>query len=256
MSVVAIGDIHGNSEALADLLAQVLPQMKVEDTLVFLGDYIDRGPDSRGCVDLIIRLRKQYPFQVVTLLGNHEQWMLRSLSDPTQHSWLVGMDALETITNYSEEAALAIAQAIEEHGARLFTLRIPLPYDLFFGAMPVEHLEFFRQLKPCYRQQGVIYVHGGIDSDGSLDRLDVNTYVWGTPGFPEDYSGNDVVVYGHRNDAIIREDGRVEPRVGTNNTYGIDTIAHGILTALRMPDGRVFQSRRIRGSHDHPCRAE
>ena len=246
MPVIAIGDIHGNSGALADLLEQVVPQMKSEDSLVFLGDYIDRGPDSRGCVDLIIRLKKKSSFQVVTLLGNHEQWMLRSWSDPTQHAWLVGMDALETINNYSEEAALAIAQSIKEYGVRLFTLRVPLPYDLFFGAMPVEHLEFFQQLKPCYRQHGVIYVHGGIAHDGSLDGGDVDTYVWGTSGFPEEYSGSDAVVYGHRNDAIIRDAGRIEPRIGSNNTYGIDTIAHGVLTALRMPDGCVFQSRRTR----------
>ncbi len=216
-------------------------------TMVLLGDYIDRGPDSRGCVDLILRLRKESPFQVVTLLGNHEQWMLRSFEDPTHHAWLVSMDTLETITNYSEEAAQAMAQTMQEYGLRLFTLRIPLPYGLFFGAMPVEHLEFFRQLKPCFRQEGVIYVHGGIDNDGSPDRLDVDSYVWGPPGFPEEYSGSDVVVYGHRNNAVLREDGRVEPRVGSNRTYGIDTISHGILTALRMPDGYVFQSRRIRG---------
>jgi calcineurin-like phosphoesterase family protein len=245
MSVVAIGDVHGHSEALADLLEQVLPQMSSEDTLVFLGDYIDRGPDSRGCIDLIIRLQQESPFQVVTLLGNHEQWMLRSFADPRQHAWLVGMDAVETITNYSEEAALAVAQAIQEHGIRLFTLRIPLPYDLFFGAMPPEHLEFFQQLKPWHCQQGVIYVHGGIGNDGLLDPRDSDTYVWGTPHFPEDYSGSDAVVYGHRNDAVIREDGSIEPRIGSNKTYGIDTIAHGVLTALRMPDGCVFQSRRM-----------
>jgi serine/threonine protein phosphatase 1 len=247
MSVVAIGDIHGNSEALADLLQQVVPQMKSQDCLVFLGDYIDRGPDSRGCIDRILRLKKESPFQVVTLLGNHEQWMLRSFSDPTRHGWLVGMDAVETITNYSEAAALAIAQAIQKYGARLFTLRIPLPYHLFFDALPPEHLEFFQQLKPWHQQQGVICVHGGIDQDGRLDPEDVDTYAWGTPGFPEDYSGSDAVVYGHQNNPVIREDGRIEPRIDSNRTYGIDTISHGVLTALRLPEGQVFQSRRREG---------
>ena len=105
MSVIAIGDIHGNSEALEDLLAQVVPEMRPDDTLVFLGDYIDRGPDSKGCIEQILRLKVRAHFPVVTLMGNHEQWMLRSLSDSTQHSWLIAMDALETIKSYSEEAA-------------------------------------------------------------------------------------------------------------------------------------------------------
>jgi serine/threonine protein phosphatase 1 len=243
MAVIAIGDIHGHSDALADLLDQVLPQMTSQDTLIFLGDYIDRGPDSRGCVDRILRLKKESPFEVVTLLGNHEQWMLRSFSDPTQHGWLVSMDAEPTVANYSDEAALALTRAVQEHGLRLFTLRMPLPYHLLVEAMPEEHLEFFQQLKPWHRQQGVIYAHAGVGSDGLEDTVDVNTFIWGPPDFPDEYSGGDAVVYGHHNNAAIREDGAIMPRVGSNMTYGIDTISHGVLTALRMPDGCVFQSR-------------
>lgn len=241
MSVIAIGDIHGNSEALKDLLAKVVPEMHRHDTLVFLGDYIDRGPDSRGCVDEIIRLKRESPFTVITLLGNHEQWMLRCLHDPTRHSWLIGMDALETIQNYSEEAARQIAKALDEYGARLFTLRITLPYDVFFNAMPREHLEFFQRLQPYYRERDVLCVHGGVDLEGAIDPPDVNTCVWGPTGFPEEYSGADSVVYGHRNNAIVNDDGSVQPRIGPNKTYGIDTISHGVLTALRLPDGKVFQ---------------
>jgi serine/threonine protein phosphatase 1 len=242
MSVIAIGDIHGQSEALEDLLAHILPEMRREDVLVFLGDYIDRGPDSRRCVERIIRLKAESPFSVITLLGNHEQWMLRSLADATKHSWLIGMDALETIKNYSEEAARQIAKALDEYGARLFTMRIALPYDLFFGAMPREHLDFFLHLQPYYREQGVICVHGGIDLDGAVDPVDVNTCVWGPTGFPEEYLGEDAVVYGHRNNAMINDDGSTQPCIGSNKTYGIDTISHGILTALRLPDGTIFQS--------------
>ena len=58
MATVAVGDIHGNLLALDDLLNKVLPTLARDDTLVFLGDYIDRGPDSRGCLERIIRDRK------------------------------------------------------------------------------------------------------------------------------------------------------------------------------------------------------
>jgi|SRR5438270_5256435 len=97
MSTVAVGDIHGNVLALDDLLAQIVPAMRPEDTLVFLSDYIDRGPDTRGCVDRIVRLKVEADFAVVTLLGNHEQWMLKSLVDRTSHSWVIGMEAFDTI---------------------------------------------------------------------------------------------------------------------------------------------------------------
>jgi serine/threonine protein phosphatase 1 len=242
MSVIAIGDIHGQSEALRDLLVQILPELRQEDTLVFLGDYIDRGPHSRECVDQIIRLKAESPCPVITLLGNHEQWMLRSLNDPTRHSWLIGMDALETIKNYSEEAASQIAKALDEYGARLFTMRIALPYHLFLHAMPREHLEFFLHLETYYREDGIICVHGGVDLEGIVDPVDVNTCVWGPSGFPEEYSGEDAVVYGHRHNAVVNDDGSIQPCIGSNKTYGIDTISHGVLTALRLPDGKIFQS--------------
>jgi serine/threonine protein phosphatase 1 len=98
MSLIAIGDIHGNIRALDDLLERVLPELSGGDTLVFLGDYIDRGPNVRECVDRIIELQERSGFSVITLLGNHEDWMLKSYRDHTAHSWIVGMESFETIS--------------------------------------------------------------------------------------------------------------------------------------------------------------
>lgn len=242
MSVIAIGDLHGNLEALNSLLAQIVPEMRPDDTLVFLGDYIDRGPDAKGCIERILRLKRESIFPVVTLMGNHEQWMLRSLSDSTQHSWLIAMDAFATIKSYSEEAARHFEQALEEYGARLFTVRIPLPYSAFFDAMPPEHLEFFRQLKPYHQDGDVVWAHGGVPLEGLVHPVDAYECVWGAPGFPRHYSGAETIVYGHWNNAAVGADGSVQPYILPNHTYGIDTISHGVLTALRLPDGRVFQS--------------
>ncbi len=242
MSVIAIGDIHGNSNALDDLLKQVLPELRPGDSLVFLGDYIDRGPDTKGSIERILQLKRASPFPVVTLMGNHEQWMLRSLTDATRHSWLIAMDALETVKSYSEEVAVHFQQALDEYGARLFTLRIPLRYREFFDAMPPEHLQFFRELKPYHQADGVMCVHGGVELEGVVQPLDLNVCVWGPPGFPSEYSGADTIIYGHWNNALVEEDGSVQPCILPNRTYGIDTISHGVLTALRLPDGRIFQS--------------
>ncbi len=92
MSTVAVGDIHGNLPALDDVIGQLRAEIDVDDTVVFLGDYIDRGPDSKGCVDAILAFRAERSAQVVCLCGNHEDWLLRTLRDPTRHSWLLGMD--------------------------------------------------------------------------------------------------------------------------------------------------------------------
>jgi len=104
MATIAVGDIHGNLRALDDLLCKVLAELKPEDVLVFLGDYIDRGSDSRGCLERIVRLREDADFQVLALQGNHEYWMLRSFRDHTRHYWLLGLEAFQTIASYSVEA--------------------------------------------------------------------------------------------------------------------------------------------------------
>ena len=243
MSVIAVGDIHGQSIALRGLLTQIVPELRPSDTLVFLGDYIDRGFDSRGCIDEILHLRSCSQFKVITLMGNHEQWMLRSLHDPTKHSWLIAMDALPTIASYSEQVAVLMAQALEEHGARLLTLRLPLPYCAFFDAMPREHFEFFRQLEYFHAEPGIICAHGGVELNGDSSAVDMNCFTWGPSGFPEEYSGAEAVIYGHHNNAVVSDDGSIRPCIGANNTFGIDTIAHGVLTAIRLPEGDVFQSR-------------
>ena len=78
MSTIAIGDIHGNLRALEDLLSRITPELNAGDTVVFLGDYIDRGPDAKGCIQTILDFRRTTNGRVVTLLGNHEEWMLRT----------------------------------------------------------------------------------------------------------------------------------------------------------------------------------
>lgn len=242
MATVAVGDLHGNSAALEGLLSQIVPHMRSDDRIVFLGDYIDRGPDSRGCIEQILRLRNEERFQVITLMGNHEQWMLRTLHDYTCHSWLVGMEAIPTIRSYSPKAANELSLALEEHGVRLFTYKMPLPYESFFNAMPSEHVEFFQQLEVFHRSPDVLCVHGGADLAGDLDPDNPDTFVWGPVGFPEDYTGAAPVVYGHRHNAVADTDGVVRPCIGVNLTYGIDSSEHNVLTAMRFPDERVFQS--------------
>ena len=79
MATIAIGDVHGNLAALRDLLEKL--RGEAADTLVFLGDYIDRGPDSKGCIDTILALPGSRRGDVVCLRGNHEEWLLKTRAD-------------------------------------------------------------------------------------------------------------------------------------------------------------------------------
>jgi serine/threonine protein phosphatase 1 len=244
MSTIAIGDIHGNLGALDDLLGQLAAQLNGRDTVVFLGDYIDRGSDSCGCIERILEFRSASPSAVVTLLGNHEDWLLRSVTDPTRHSWILGMEAFPTITSYSGAAAGRLRSAIEELGSRVVTERTELPYDAFIGALPDTHLEFLKELQLFHRVGNTVFVHGGLDPCvGPVEQQDKETLLWGTDEFPTTYVGPDLVVYGHHNDAILDGNGWPKPRFSTS-AIGLDTISHGVLTAVGLPEGRIFQSAR------------
>ena len=245
MAVIAVGDIHGNLAALNDLLHKVTPEVGSGDTVVFLGDYIDRGPDAKGCIERILELRRSTEAEVVGLMGNHEQWMLESSRDFTRHSWILGMEAMATIESYSAQAAEAIRQRMAELGPQVILEKVRLPYEGFFEAIPAEHREFLAGLRTFFRAPEGVMVHGGVDpAKGKAEAQAIDALLWGAEGFPDQYDGEDTIVYGHANNAVLDEKGWPHPRM-VGRTYGLDTIAHGVLTALRLPDGAIVQSRRL-----------
>ncbi len=244
MATFAVGDIHGNLEALEEVLAQLRASACRDDTIVFLGDYIDRGPDSRGCIDAILAFRDRTAATLVCLLGNHEDWLLRTLRDYGRHSWLLGMEAFDTIRSYSAEGAGSLREAASEAGPDLLVGNRRLPYDAFFDSVPADHLRFFEGLQLYYQGADCVCAHGGLDSSaGRIDQQARDALLWGAGAFPDDYAGAEVVVYGHRNNATLSADLWPGPTT-VGRTIGIDTISHGVLTAIRLPDRRLFQSAR------------
>jgi serine/threonine protein phosphatase 1 len=151
MATIAVGDVHGNLEALDDLLRQLRSVVSGADVVVFLGDYIDRGPNSKECVDAILALQHDIAAEVVCLCGNHEDWFLRTRRDYHQHSWLLGMEAFDTIRSYSPGAARALRQAASNAGAELYLSRCALPYEAFFECVPQAHIDFFESLRSYYQ---------------------------------------------------------------------------------------------------------
>jgi serine/threonine protein phosphatase 1 len=247
MSTIAIGDVHGNRAALDDLLAKISPDLSSADEVIFLGDYIDRGPDSKGCVDAILEFKARVPSLVVCLMGNHEDWFLKTRDDYREHSWLLAMDAVPTISSYSAEAADAISRAMMAARRELFKGTVTLPYESLFEAIPKAHAEFFDGLVRWHENDDCIAAHAGIDTRGKpLASQPSKALVWGWSdgGFPRSYAGKKVVVYGHRNNAVLDGDDWPSPNI-RGRTVGLDTISHGVLSAFRMPDNHVIQSARF-----------
>ena len=155
------------------------------------------------------------------------------------------MEAFETVRSYSATVAVRLREEVEKLGPRLIFDHVALPYEMFFELVPEEHMTFLNSLKTFYRTVDAVCVHGGMSPDGGpVEEQSSGHLVWGADGFPHRYDGEDSIFYGHADNPVLDVRGWPHPRV-VGRTYGLDTISTGVLTALRLPDGLVFQSNRF-----------
>ncbi len=170
MRVLAIGDIHGCSAMLDDLLAWVAPTPA--DLVVTLGDYVDRGPDTRGVLDRLLRLRREVP--TVCLRGNHEVMMLaaRDGGRDDKKMWL-SVGGVEALGSYGPSPG------------RTGTL----------ADVPAEHWDFLDNgLVPYHETDTHIFVHAGLDPALPLaEQTDEVLYWQFLPAALEHESGKRVV---------------------------------------------------------------
>jgi serine/threonine protein phosphatase 1 len=153
----AIGDIHGDLVALATLFDR-LPPLVAEDTIVFLGDYIDRGPDSAGVVRWIRELGKRIPAKIVCLRGNHEDAWIQVAEEGWPEFILPrGNGCLEAYRSFMN---LATPDENEVPTAE--------EYEQMLGAkfFPPDVLEWMKSLPYFYEDEHAIYVHAGIKREG------------------------------------------------------------------------------------------
>jgi serine/threonine protein phosphatase 1 len=240
----AIGDIHGHALKLHQLLVQLSAAgMTDEDTLVFLGDYVDRGPDTREVLDTLIHLRETHP-NAVFLRGNHEQMMLdaRARYDPT---WArsANADSLDRDVHWFAVGGAQTLQSYRDAGAK--------PDGRWWSLVPESHWQFMVDSRMELITDRFHFVHAGVLPDGEdweYADLGVDPRLWIREPFLSSSSdfGGRVVVYGH---TPIRSG---HPVVRWNQ-IGLDTGAAygGPLTAVRLDsDGpydpasvRIFQAR-------------
>src|SRR5690348_5858349 len=151
MRTYVVGDIHGRCAQLLNLL-DMLPRDPANDTLVFLGDLIDRGADAPGCVDHIVKLCRENPERVICLRGNHEQMLLDFLEGQST-IWLKPVIGGErTFEQYTHHPVRVQSEADVEEMRRIFE-----------ESFPSEHLEFMQGLPFYHEDEHAIYVHAGLD---------------------------------------------------------------------------------------------
>lgn len=144
MRTLAIGDIHGCSHALRALLSEVDPQL--EDQLIFLGDYIDRGPASREVVEQLLELKSLC--NTVFLRGNHEVMILDSCFDGLAAKLWGSCGGWETLESYD----MSIEDDLNGWAQRI----------------PGNHWEFFQKTLRFWENESTIFVHAAVDSELDL----------------------------------------------------------------------------------------
>jgi serine/threonine protein phosphatase 1 len=227
----AVGDIHGRRDLLQRLLEKIEADAghsaDMKKILVFLGDYVDRGQDSRSVIDIVSSPIP--PFETVCLKGNHESVLLEFLDDPEVWEDFRRFGGLETLSSYGVDHGLLAGAETPHEEIR----------DAFLAVFPKSHYDFLRGLKCSYECGDYYFVHAGVRPGIPLERQVEADQLWIREEFFSAGNAFDghVIVHGHT------------PRPNPEKhpfRIGIDTGAYlsGRLTAAKFsgPDVEFLQS--------------
>jgi predicted phosphodiesterase len=216
----AIGDIHGCPDELEELLKAVAPG--VGDTVVFVGDYVDRGPSAREVVEQLLEF-EHCGAEVVFLKGNHEDMMLSFLGLPGNYgeSFLFNGGA-QTLASYGVTEG-GLGHALE--------------------SIPERHLKFLRTLAASYLRPPYLFVHAGILPSRPLEEQRVEDMLWIRQEFIfATHNIGATVVFGHTPMRSVMIDLPYKLGIDTGLVYG------GKLTCVELTEGVLYQV--ARGSRE------
>lgn len=215
--IVAIGDIHGCAQSNGAMLSKLDKKYGNEATYVFLGDYTDRGPDSKTVVEQLIAFDKDY--ECIFLRGNHDEMLLKAYENSDWDLWLAN-GAETTLENYNAS---------------------PGNFEL-----PDTHYEFFKNTELFWQTDDYFFVHGGISPDLTIEEnlqshYERSQFLWQRDHmYARSTRWEKTVIFGHT---------PVKEPIHKDNMIGIDTgcvyksRGYGILTALVLPELSFIQQK-------------
>jgi serine/threonine protein phosphatase 1 len=226
--IYAIGDIHGRADLLDQLLAYISSDAEAEGSperalLIFLGDYVDRGVDTRAVIDRLLQLQALEAFECRFLKGNHEAAMLDFLKRPAAGPAWLAFGGAETLYSYGVRAP-ALGASAEEMRHAAEALRAALPRD---------HWAFFKELELFIRCGDYVFVHAGLRPGKSLEaQAEDDLLTIREPFMRSQRKWPFVVVHGHTPEPSVHVDKR---------RIGVDTGAYatGKLSAVRLDGENV-----------------
>ncbi|MGN7410846.1 metallophosphoesterase [Sporosarcina sp. SAFN-010] len=224
---LVISDIHGELDMLTALLEKAAYN-STTDRLFLLGDYIDRGPDSKATLDKVMELVKG---GAIALKGNHEDMMVKSLIDGNERIWRNwtgrnGGDA--TLQSYGFEPESFLFSDDQE-------FQKPHLYSNHLN----RHLEFIRNLPYYIEEDDTIFIHAGVKPGVPLDETDPYELIWIRDEFHTNYKGPKTVIFGHTPTKGFRDDENDNSiYYGSNSIIGIDggAVFGGQLNCLILPE--------------------
>lgn len=228
--VYCIGDIHGRNDLLHRLLSDIMDDMKAfvgQVIIVCLGDFIDRGGDSREVVETLLR-HERLGIEFIYLRGNHEQMLLDCLQNPALISSWLPYGGLPTLASYD-----VAVRKLPTKKQDLVDIQQRLKENL-----PASHQRFFLETQLSYTLGSYFFVHAGIYPRRSLNKQQPEDLLWIRDEFVRSTKNHGkIIVHGH----TITE----QPQI-LNNRIGIDTGAYssGKLTCLALESGcqRILQT--------------
>ncbi len=219
LRIYAIGDIHGRADLLDQVLARIDQDLEARPAAqaiqVFLGDYIDRGPDSAGVLERLVRRAETH--QTLCLKGNHEIYLLEFFENPTILKDWARYGALTTLLSYGLRPS--INAGLEEQADLA---------DALARAMPADHRRFLTELPLSFTCGDYVFVHAGLRPGAPLARQREEDLLWIRDDFLcHEEPFEKVVVHGHT--PVMEPDVRI-------NRINIDTGAYatGRLTCLLL----------------------
>jgi len=227
--IIAVGDLHGNKQPLKELLSRI--HLSDRDLIIFIGDYIDRGPETKLVIEELIQLRSFHP-NLIFLKGNHEDMMLGAMGFNAVikdvNTWLYNGGTQTLISYGMNRNDVFLLKGIKEDDKHVRIIK---------NLLPRSHIEFLTELVPFVETEHFFFCHAGVDPENTLWEGKKNLFdlLWMRDHiYSDEFAWDKTVVCGHTplREVLIKE-----------KLICIDTglYCYGTLSAVDVLTNQLYQ---------------